>query len=925
MGGGPASDPDSSSASPPGHPVLVGRESELEAARTVLEHPGRALVITGEPGIGKTTIWQAIVDDARARGLRTLCARPTDAEARLSHAGLSDLFEEIDLEALPLPSPQAHALAVALVRADLAAGPAPEPNAIALATLNALRALAAEGPVLVAVDDAPSLDPASAEAVAFAARRLRGEDVRFALARRPGPPGILERALGPREPRYLELGPLSLGASRRMLLDRLDLTLPRRALRRVVEVTRGNPLFLLEIGRSLLRQGVRGIEEDGLPIPETVEDLLGTRVAALPRDVRRLLLALALGGDIRTSTLARLVGDPAIEEAERAGLVLLDGERVRPAHPLLLATARGRSTGDDRRELHRRLADLVDDQELRALHLALAADAPDPALSAALSAASSRALGRGAVADAVTLAEHALRLTPDGSPERPERLLALAGHLLAAGDQRRAADLLLPEVDGLPDGAARVRGHLLLADSAAVATVREHAERLELALAAAGGDRALRGPILVRMVEHWAVGCVERIDDAAAWAREALDAAPEGDPGARRSALNALGWTRVLVGRPVDDLVRRSGAAADPSAQLYRSPERLAVIRRIWRGELAEARALLTDLLAAADRRGEEWSYAVLRLQRCELELRAGDWSAAAEILEEWGASPTEAFVGLPSERCRALLAVGLGNAEEAEERAARAMAAAQEAGIGWERLEVLRTQGAAALLAGEPARAVERLHAVWDHAQRAGVRDPGTFPVAADLVEALVETGGLRDATAVTAHLAELAEEQAHPWGLATAARCGALIRLVRDGDRSAAASMADAAEAFGGLGLRFDRARTLLALGRAARRRKWWAPARRSLEAALVTFAEMGSHGWEDRTRAELARVAGRRARPPGSLTPAERRAVELAAQGLSNREIAQALFVTVRTVETHLSRAYAKLGVRSRTQLGRRLGSA
>ena len=112
-------------------------------------------------------------------------------------------------------------------------------------------------------------------------------------------------------------------------------------------------------------------------------------------------------------------------------------------------------------------------------------------------------------------------------------------------------------------------------------------------------------------------------------------------------------------------------------------------------------------------------------------------------------------------------------------------------------------------------------------------------------------------------------------------------------------------------------------LALGRAARRRKWWAPARRSLEAALDAFAEMGSPGWEERARAELERVAGRKATPPGSLTPAERRAVGLAAQGLSNREIAQALFVTVRTVETHLSRAYAKLGVRSRTQLHRRLG--
>jgi len=596
---------------------------------------------------------------------------------------------------------------------------------------------------------------------------------------------------------------------------------------------------------------------------------------------------------------------------------------VRPAHPLLLAVARRRSGPSERRELHRRLADLTDDGELRVLHLALAAEEPDPELSTALAEAGRRAFGRGVVERAVVLAEHALRLAPGGSRDRPELVLALAEYLLAAGDQGRAARLLLPEVDGLPDGAARVRGHLLLADSAAVSTVQEHAERLELALAAAD-DPALRAPVLVRMVEHWAVGCVERIGDAAAWAREAVDTAPGDDPGARRAALSALGWTRMLAGRPVGDLVARSRAGAETAAQLYRSPERLAAIRRMWRGEVAEARDHLARLLALADERGNEWSYAVLRLQRCELELRAGDWTTAEDILDEWRASPTEAFVGLPSERCRALLAVGRGLPEEAEERAGRAMAAAEATGVGWERLEALRAQGVAALLSGEPLRAAERLRAVWDHAERAGIRDPGAFPVAPDLVEALVEAGRLQEAVAVTARLAELAGEQDHPWGLATAARCGALIRLVGpDRDRSAASAMAGSAEAYGRLGLRFDRARTLLALGRAARRRKWWAPARRSLEAALDAFAEMGSPGWEERARAELERVAGRKATPPGSLTPAERRAVGLAAQGLSNREIAQALFVTVRTVETHLSRAYAKLGVRSRTQLHRRLG--
>jgi DNA-binding NarL/FixJ family response regulator len=224
------------------------------------------------------------------------------------------------------------------------------------------------------------------------------------------------------------------------------------------------------------------------------------------------------------------------------------------------------------------------------------------------------------------------------------------------------------------------------------------------------------------------------------------------------------------------------------------------------------------------------------------------------------------------------------------------------------------------ALIAHEPGQAVEHLRPIWEHTRREGIDDPGVLPVAPELVEALVAIGELDEARDVVDRLRELSEQQEHPWGLATARRCAAVVALASGGyDEAAAAALADAAAAYEELGLRFDRARTLLALGRAQRRLKQWRGARESLEGAVAAFDELGSPGWADEARAQLARVGGRRPRQSDDgLTPSEQRVAELAADGRSNKEIARTLFVTIHTVEVHLSRTYAKLGVRSRTQL-------
>jgi DNA-binding CsgD family transcriptional regulator len=330
---------------------------------------------------------------------------------------------------------------------------------------------------------------------------------------------------------------------------------------------------------------------------------------------------------------------------------------------------------------------------------------------------------------------------------------------------------------------------------------------------------------------------------------------------------------------------------------------------------------VLTPLLALADERGESYSYLLQRLHMCHLELRIGNWDAVEALLDDWAQS-SERVMWPMYERCRALLAAGRGLADEAERWAAETLAHAEATDTRWDRLEALRARGAAALLANEPARAAESLRAVWEHTRREGVDEPGVFPVAPDLVEALVGLGELGEAAAVTDRLHGLAEAQDHPWGLATAKRCGAVVRLAGGYDEEAAAALEQAAAEYGELGLRFDRARTLLSLGRGQRRAKKWGAARASLEQAMAELDELGSPGWAEQARSELARVGARRPQPTGELTPAERRVVELAADGLANKEIARTLFVSVRTVEVHLKHAYAKLGIRSRTQLARRL---
>jgi DNA-binding CsgD family transcriptional regulator len=908
----------------------VGRDGDLRAVDAFLldgDDTVRCLTLAGDPGIGKTTIWEAGCARARARGFRVLSTRASQAENGLSFAGVADLTEGVGPEALAaLPGPQRHALQVAIRAAD-PGEEVPEPFASAAGFLNLLRAAAAREPLVVAVDDVQWLDPASESVLLFAARRLARPAtatgrVRFLLCRRPGHRTALEDAFRGASGEIRTLGPLTLGAIQRVLSEHVGVP-PRRVLRQVYEASQGNPLYALELARLVAD---RGDPEPGaeLPIPDVAEDIFGPRVRSLAAPVKRALLATALSANIASRELARLVDPAVVEEAVTSGLLARERSRLRPAHPLLGAAASRLSSAADRRELHLALAVAVDDPALRARHQAQAVAGHDQALAGATAAAAQAATERGATIDAELLAGHALRLTPPGSPEYPGRLLALARCHIAAGDLARAGELLAPRLTDLPPGPERGRAHVMLGESASAVAEEAH---LDQALAEAGDDDGLRVHALARKAMVLAVSMVERLsqaehaaDEAARIARHGGD--EHGGNEMRIRALTAQAWTRVLRGFPVDDL-RQS--APEPLATMNgmqdAAVDRAFGVRLAFRGEVEQARAVFERLRGWSDDHGDPLGNLAATVQLCELNLRAGDVRQAGLLMEELEQWSGLADVRTMSARMRALLAAVTGIPAEAARHAAVVRDGAEPSSLRWDWLEATRAAGIAALLDDDPDQAASLLGAVWEHTEREHVDEPGAFPTAGDLVEALVRCGQADRASAVAGRLRSLAAQQQHPWAGVTAKRCAAMLHLTAG---EAAQELTEAAAGYAGLGLRFEQARTLLVLGQQQRASRKRGAARESLTLAQREFDALGCAGWSAQAAAELGRVSGRR---PGddTLTASESRVVELAALGLPNKEIASRLYVSVYTVEAHLSHAYAKLGVHSRAQLAALVAAA
>jgi DNA-binding CsgD family transcriptional regulator len=880
-------------------PGLVGREAERQRIDAfVAGVPGgvRGLTLRGEAGIGKTSLWLDAVDACRRAGHDVLVARPAAEEMRLALGALVDLFERAGLDA-------------AALRADDA-----DPLARGRAVLATLRRLAGERPVVVAIDDVQWLDAASARALRFALRRLDAEPVGLLCAARPGDGDPVARVLDPARVETVEVGPLGLGALRRVLAGTVD-TISRPALRRIHEASGGNPLYAIELARA----------GAVVPLPDSLQGAIALRLDAAPAELAPLLETVAALGAAPVAALRESFGD-ALDEllalAAAEDLLAVDEAlAVRFAHPLLATAVYGRAGPLARRALHARLAGRADDPDDRARHLALSTDEPDADVAALLADAAGRALRRGAPDVAADYAGHAVRLTPPGEPEaRRLRSLVHVESLAAAGEVRRALALADELVASLPAGPGRADALVLRADLED--DDRETAEALLLgALDDAGGDGRVRGRVLDRLAQLRRLR-IGDVPGAIACAREALELAEQaGDAPLEAHAAAYLGHLEALAGSPRPELMARAVALEERcgSLALAPPPRILLAKQRLWGGDLAGARALHEEARASAARAGNESQRPQRHYDLALVECAAGNLAAADELARA-GIDAARDAENTYAERellhPLALAQALLGRAGEARATLARLDDEAERHGVRPLRARVLGVRGLLALSEGSADEAAAALAEAAELLEEMGFRHPGAFAVLPDAVEAL----GGEPAGRLLERLARQAGSVGAPWPRAALdrARGIALAAGGRPGD--GAAILLEAADAFDGLGYGVDAARSLLARGRALLRGGHRTVAADALAEARSRFAAMGAALWEARAAEELERAAPGRA--AGELTPAERRIAALVAQGLRNREIGQALLMSVGSVEAHLTRIYRKLDVRSRSALASRV---
>jgi len=890
---------------------IVGRESELGSIYAFLDDPVEApvgLVLEGEPGVGKSTLWRAGVKTARERGFVVLIACPAEAERGLAHVGLGDLFDGVLDDVIgELTPPRRRALEVALLRGD-ASGDAADSRALAVALRDVLHALSKRKPVVVAIDDVQWLDASSASALAFALRRLEGT-VRLLFARR------LERSELERsfECERLRIGALSVGALHRLLRDRLDRPFARQTLLRIHERSGGNPFFALELAR-VVDEDLDPLEP--LPVPETLEDLVRTRLAGLPARTRdALALAAALGTPseslLERAGVAPHVLDPAIAEQ----VVERDRGAIRFTHPLL-ASVLYNDLGAQRRLVHERIAGIVQDPVMRGRHLALATEKPDAVVAAALDDAATIAAGRGASASAAELAELALRLTPaDEVGDRHRRALAAARAHRSAGEWTRARTIATDLLDKSGVDSLRADVLILLAE---LEGLDRAVALLEEALHEATSRPALQAAIQRRLA--WSTRFKKGYGAALEHARVSLELADEVDDDAlRMDALEVMTFLGSAIGHPqVAAYAARAHevAVTTGDARMLRRAQLLLLDTSIRTGDDAAARALL-ERQYEESRERDDLAAAEALHELAWLELRSGRWRLAADYAERGYDLMTQYGLEVPWAHVPvAMIAAHRGQLEIARGHSERSLQLGEEQ-FGLHTPVHLGTLGFVAAQSGDLPTALRWFAEAEAVTSRLGWRDASRRWWVADHIETLLAVERVDEAVRVLDAWENERQAGDHR-ALAHVTRCRGLVAAARGHVPEAAAILADAVSQHEQVGDSFGRARALLALGVARRRERQKRAARESIAAALEGFEQLGAATWIEKARAELGRIGGR-TRTVG-LTPAERRVATLVAEGRTNREVAAALLLGERTVETHLSPVYAKLGIRSRTELAR-----
>jgi DNA-binding CsgD family transcriptional regulator len=900
---------------------LLGRRGECDALDQLLARlrTGRSpvLVLRGEAGVGKTALLEYLVDEAS--GCRIVRAAGAEAEMELAYAGLQQLCAPMLDHLEALPGPQREALSTAF---GLSAGEPPDRFFVGLAVLSLCAEAARHTPLLCVVDDAQWLDRASAQALAFVARRLQAESVAVVIAIReigdesemPGLPDITVRGLSETDAHAL-------------LESAIHVQLDDRVRDRIVAETRGNPLALLELPRAMTPAelaGGYGLPES-MPVASRIEQGFRRRLESLPPQTRRLLLTAAAEpvGDAALVWRAaeRLgIGVEAAAAASAAGLLEIDG-RVRFRHPLVRSAAYRASALPDRQEVHRALADATDpdhDPDRRAWHRAHATDTPDEDVAAELERSASRAAARGGVAAAAAFLERAAELTPDPASRGARALAAAQAKFESAAPEASLELLAVAELCPLEEleraRLERLRARIAFARTRgrdAPALLLDAARRLEPLDAAMARETHLEAMVAAMFAGRLGDGPGVR---KAAEAAQAGPAAPQ-PPGAIDLLLDGLA-TRFTEGYSagVPPLRKALAAFRDGNGSTARDQRWLWLACRLaqdlWDDELWYA--LATRGVRVARETGMLSVLPNAVTYRAALYVHAGAFAAASSLIEEADAI-TRATEMAPLKYAAFMLAAWRGHEAEALAliEAGRIEATARGEGMG---LSV--SDWITALLFNGLAR-YEEAHAA---AERACAHDDVTISAWAlvELIEAGVRSGATDTTAAALDRLTGRTQASGTDWALGVLARSRA---LVSEGNVTEAHHR-EAIERLERTRIRVELARARLLYGEWLRREQRRVDAREQLRAAHEMFSAMGADGFAERARVELLAtgetVRKRTVETRDELTAQEAQIARLARDGRTNPEIGAQLYISPRTVEWHLRNVFTKLGIRSRREL-------
>ncbi len=915
--------------------AIIGREAELDVVRRFLTAGSgtRVLFLGGEAGIGKSTIWQQALAMAAESGFRVVSSRPTEAEARLPFAGLVDLFGDLLDEIQPeLPPPQRLALDIALLRTTVAEQ-RPEPLAISLAVLALVREAAARGPLAIGVDDVPWLDQSSASVLEFVLRRLDTEPVAVIAGQRTGadgssgmPPPIAampaERVTG------LRLEPLSAAHTELLLAETLGLHLVPSTMRRLHRTSGGNPFYAVEIARALQRRGLTRVVGD-LRLPDTLSGLVRDRLNALSDEASAVVVHASALSQPATRTIMAAVGEETgragLADAAAAGVLTEDAGLVRFSHPLLAAEAYAGLDEGRRRDLHRRLAAVVTEQEEHARHLAIGAEGaegPDEEVAETLERAAERAHARGAPDAAADLAERAVPITPMGDAARHRRLVAAAQYRLLAGEPGRARDLLEAALAETPAGDSRAQILVRLGQvqslMGAWVAAEEHWDQ---ALREVGDDIALRIEIELALAgRSFITG--RKWEAGAQHAADAMRLADElGDPAVIVGTIgHYASWLNITNQRVPSGLAERA-AELEPWTGNLRALDHpdFDLSNIAWSdGDADTFREKHTSLLARAERLGDYSSLPFLLPNLVRADFADGRPDDAVDRLD-----PAERMAHATGQRTamahvlmwRTMLLARIGLGDEAWDAGRRTLELIAE--TGWRLGEpMVRNELAMLELSRRnPAGAFEILDG-FDQPVGSTVWGWSVW-VTPLLIEALIGLGRLRDAQHALAQFESGSEVRWVHASETETLRARALVAAAEGDSPQATELISGAADASRRRGDRWELARTQLVAGEIHRRARRRAMARAALTEALQLFEGLGAALWVVRAGEELERTGAGRDDDRG-LTATQLQVAQLAASKLTNQEIADRLFMSVHTVEAHLSSIYRTLDIGSRRDL-------